>query len=275
MAKKSAKMKTENEIELALMVEPAEDALAELALVNGYNAEDQAEDQAEDRAENNAEDRAQDQAEEARYEDLVAAVTEEQVAQTQAALQAAFAERARYEYEQNPANENIQRTIAKVQRGHLAHGISQAITAIGLDPNYVNGSEVSGKRRNVYALEKVQDLLYAAQTGQIKNRINNAILLSMYRCEERGLPFTGAVAKACASDKIAVDPAYRHVLVRHTVAESTASTQASSTMTALEDLNAVVNRGSARHGVWVFADTPIGRRLKAVAKDTLVKMAKA
>lgn len=192
------------------------------------------------------------------------AVSAEQVTQMQTDLIAAFADRAAYERASNPNNDNIQDTLTKVQKGHLAHGISQGFVAAGVDPNYLNKSEVTGKRRNVYALSKLQDIIYGAATGTMKNAINIAVLASMVKLERAQIAFTGAIAKACASDKVAVEVNVGIHLTRHTVAESTASTQSSSTMTALEDLGAVVNNGSQKHPIWSFTDTALAKRIKEV-----------
>lgn len=220
------------------------------------------------------EDEADDASVDAKsFAELVAEVSNDQVAEMQKDLLAAFADRAAYERESNPNNDNIQKTLTKVQKGHLAFGISKALKAIGMSANYLNKSEVSGKRRNVYALEKLQDLIYGAQTGWVKNAINAAVLISMVRLEKAGVPFTGAVAKACASDKIAVDGQLKGLLARHTVSESTASTQSSSTMTALEDLGAVVNMGTQKHPVWKFSDQPIALRLREIVEQKLIPAA--
>lgn len=194
------------------------------------------------------------------------AVTAEQVEQMQKDLIAAFADRASYERVTNPNNDNIQETLTKVQKGHLAHAISQGFVAAGVDPNYLNKSEVSGKRRNVYALQKLQDLIYGASSGHLKNAINIAILATMVKLERAQIAFTGAIAKAAASDKVPVEANLKTLLVRHTVSESTASTQSSSTMTALEDLGAVINHGTQKHPVWTFADTALAKRLREVVE---------
>jgi hypothetical protein len=191
-------------------------------------------------------------------------VTTDQVAVMQANLVKAFADRAAFERASNPNNDNIQKTLTKVQKGHLAHAISQGFVAAGIDANYLNKSEVTGKRRNVYALEKLQDLIYGASSGHLKNAINIAILASMVKLERAAIDFTGALAKAAASDKVAVETNMKALLVRHTVAEATASTQSSSTMTALEDLGAVVNKGTQKHPTWTFSSTPLAKRLKEV-----------
>jgi hypothetical protein len=245
------------------------DIVQATAEANGGEAQDQA---VQAPAENEASDEALDETVRS-FTALFDAVSNADVEAMQRALTAAFADRAAYEREAHPENDNIQKTLSKVQKGHLAHGISKAMRAIGMDPNYLNKSEVSGKRRNVYALEKLQDLIYGASSGWVKNAINAAVLVSMVRLEKAGVPFTGLVAKACASDKIAVDAQLKSLLARHTVSESTASTQSSSTMTALEDLGAVVNMGTQKLPVWKFSDSAIGQRLREIALTKLMPAA--
>lgn len=283
--------------EVVISIEELNDPELEMALNEGFVPEAELEappaetildvsDIVQATAEANGSDQASAQADEAEAEDdedpvidvksfseLLDAVSNDSVEAMQRALTVAFADRAAYEREINPNNDNIQKTLTKVQRGHLAHGISKAMHAIGLDPNYLNKSEVSGKRRNVYALEKLQDLIYGASSGWVKNAINAAVLVSMVRLEKANVPFTGAIAKACASDKIAVDAQLKGLLARHTVSESTASTQSSSTMTALEDLGAVVNLGTQKHPVWKFADSAIGKRLREITETKLMPAA--
>lgn len=192
------------------------------------------------------------------------AVTLAEVTAMQTDLIAAFSNRAAYERASNPNNDNIQETLSKVQKGHLAHAISQGFVAAGVDPNYLNKSEVAGKRRNVYALLKLQDLIYGASSGHLKNAINIAVLVSMVKLERVKIGFTGVIAKACASDKSPVETSVAVHLRRHTVSESTASTQSSSTMTALEDLGVVVNTGSQKFPLWSFTDTALAKRLREV-----------
>lgn len=190
---------------------PVADIAAAVAEANGVEA---ALNQAADEAATQAPAADEDDADTKTFAELVDAVTDADVTAMQGALAAAFAERATFEHETNPGNDNIQKTLSKVQKGHLAHGISKAMRAIGLDPNYLNKSEVAGKRRNVYALQKLQDLIYGASSGHVKNAINLAVLVSMIRCERAGVHFTGLVAKACASDKIGVNNQLKGLLKR-------------------------------------------------------------
>lgn len=204
-------------------------------------------------------------ADQACFKDLVAAVTVEQAQQKAQDLVAAFAERAQFEIDADPTNSNIQKTLSKVQRAHLTPGVVAAMVVAGVDAGHINENEAGAKRRNVYALEKLRDLLYAAVTGHMKNAINIACMATLTKTKDlSALPFTGLVARGCASDKVAVPNDYKGYMTSHTVSAATASTQASSTMTALEVLGVVTNVGSRSHPIYKLTATPLSLRLQQV-----------
>ena len=248
-----------------------ENIAAAIAEANGYVAPDAAVEAAEIAA-------AQDDANQAPVEapktftELFDAVTEQQFKERHDDVMANFAERAGFEQVLNPANENIQKTLSKCIKG-ITPGIVKALVVAGVDGKYINESEVSGARRNVYALEKLRDVLYGAITGWPQNAVNKAIIQSMVRCHDVKLPFNGEVAKAAVSDKLALNPAYAPHMVRHTVAASTASTQMSSTMTALEVLGVAKNTGSRQHPLFEFTDTPLAQHLIAMVRSKMAPVA--
>lgn len=242
---------------------PAGDVAQALAEANGAQAALAAEAQ-QVVADEADEDEALDDA--LPFDELMTAIPDARVQQVMASVAAGFADRARFEAEANPTNTNIQKTLSKLQKGHLTPGVMRASIISGVGESYMNVSEVNGKRRNVYALEKMRDILYGAVTGHLKNAINIACLASLVRLEAVQIPFTGAVAKACASDKMAIDTHIKPYLRRHTVSESTASTQSSSTMTALEDLGVVKNSGTRQQPVFALTDSPLAKRLVEVVK---------
>mgnify|MGYP000852566618 CR=1 FL=1 len=218
------------------------------------------EDQAADQAAN------ADQAPAVDFQTMLGAVTDDQVQGLQAALATEFGERARFERDANPNNDSIQKTLTKLQGILSKPGTLRSLVATGTGAGPINRSEVTGKRRNVYAIEKMADLLYGAVTGHLKNAVNIAVFSSLVKVQNAGLPFTTEVAKAATSDKIAVDNQLKGLLIRHTVAESTASTQQSSTMTALEDLGVVANTGTRGRPVYTLLDNPLSRRLVEITK---------
>ena len=138
------------------------------------------------------------------------------------------------------------------------------LVATDTDPDFVNRSISEGKRFNIYAIDKLADVLMGLETGFIKNPHNLAILKSLIQFRDAGVSFTGEMALAAASDKFKVDAAAAKLLVRHTVAKGTASTQASSTMNALQTLGIVINRGDKKRAIWQLTDTPQSRRLEEV-----------
>jgi len=138
------------------------------------------------------------------------------------------------------------------------------LVATDTDPDFVNRSVSEGKRYNIYAIDKLADVLMGLETGFIKNPHNLAILKSLILFRDAGVNFTGEMALAAASDKFKVDAKLAKLLVRHTVAKGTASTQASSTMNALQTLGIVINRGDKKRAIWQLTDTPQSRRLEEV-----------
>ena len=203
------------------------------------------------------------------FKDLLAGITEARVAEENLDLLAAFAERANFEKDADASNTNIQKTLTKLIRSFSTPGVARALIAIGVDKHFVNENEVGSKRRNVYALEKMRDILYGAVTGHLKNAINLAALTSLMRLDAINEPFTGEVAKACASDKTACPAHLKALLRRHTVSESTASTQASSTMVALEVLKIVTNTGTRNRPVYKLTDTALTRHLRDMFKGQM------
>lgn len=243
---------------------PVTDPRQALAEANGFDADAAAAQAQADLDQAPAQDQA------APYADLIAAVTETQAREMQDALVAQLSARAQYEAEKSPNNLNIQKTLSKLAKKQVTPGIVRGMIVTGTDAGVINRSEMGEKRRNVYALEKLHDLLYAAVTGHMGNAINRAIVASMVKLGDVQLPFTAVVAKAAASDKCPVENHYKPHMRRHTVSESTAPTQMSSTMTALEDLGVVVNKGGRNTQVWEFTDTPLARRLIEVARTKIL-----
>lgn len=136
--------------------------------------------------------------------------------------------------------------------------------ACNVDPAILNRSLHEGSRYNVYAIGKLADAIFALSGGQVSNAINNAVMRSLFRFRAAGKTFTGEMAKAAASDKIRVDAAVREHLVRHTVSASTAPTQASSTMQALETLGIVKRTGGTKNPTYELTDSPVVRKLEEV-----------
>ena len=201
----------------------------------------------------------------ASFANLLDAVTEAQVNQMKTALVASFAERARFELEANPRGERTQESVAKAQKDLTVPLVMRGLVVTGVKPDFMNDAATATKRRNVYAPAKMKDLITGAKTGSLKNAINIATVVTLFRFRDQKIPFTKKIAEACVSDKIAVEPNLRPFMRRHTVAESTAAAQSGSTMMALELLGVVKQVGTKRAQVFEVVESALTRRLEEIA----------
>jgi hypothetical protein len=181
-----------------------------------------------------------------------------------ARITAAIDARSAFETEKHGSHHNIHKTLNKVRKALMWKDTSRVMLAAQVDPSFINRTLHDGSRYNVYAVDKVADAVKGIADGVISNAINRACMVSLFQMRKAGLPFTGEVAKACASDKHHIDLAIRKHLLRHTVSASTAPTQASSTMQALETLGIVKREGSSRNPTFTLTDSPITKRLEEV-----------
>lgn len=189
-------------------------------------------------------------------------VTDDDRAKMLTRIGAEFDQRAAFELANNPANTNIQDTLKKQAKKMTLPGIAGMIIATNVDPSVINRSISEGKRFNVYAIDKLNDLLHGLNSGHFKNEINQAVMRSMFKFRKAGVQFTGVAALAAASDKVQVDKAMKDLLVRHTVAAATAPTQSSSTMSALIAIGAVVNKGTAKYPIYELTNAPVVKELE-------------
>lgn len=185
----------------------------------------------------------------------------EKLIETALLTAAAFDER--LEFERTKGNDNITKSLLSSRAKLASPRAAAVIMACNVNLAEVNRSVHEGKRYNVYAFGKIADAVQALSGGAITNEINNAIMRSLFKFKAAGVAFTGEMAKAAASDKILVDAAIKGILVRHTVAEGTAPTQASSTMQALVTLGIVNKSGPHKNPVYTLTDSPATRALEA------------
>lgn len=169
-----------------------------------------------------------------------------------------------YETAKNPNNTSMDRTLKAITVAMPKPSIAAALQVVGVDPTVITRSTRDGAMMNVYAVQKMVDLLEGLAFGNIKNAINLAVMRSIFACKKEGHAFTTTLAQAAASDKVKVDKAIAQVLVRHTVSAATAPTQASSTLSALETLGIVKRTGSTRAAVWELTESPQTERLRSL-----------
>jgi hypothetical protein len=174
-------------------------------------------------------------------------------------------QRADFEAAKNADNENIQKTLKKARAALVSAAAARVMLSAHVDPAFMNRSIHEGARYNVYAIGKFADIAQAlsASDGKLRNAINIAVIKSLFNFDAQGLVFDGNMARAAASDKIKVnDPKQKMALVRHNVSQSTAPTQASSTMSALTTLGVVTAEGSTRNPTYKVVASPLSTRLK-------------
>lgn len=175
-----------------------------------------------------------------------------------------FEDRSTYEKTKNPNNERIHKALDKTRAKLTMPSAAAILIAAQVEPDFINRSVAEGSRYNVYAADKLADLVKGLRDGTLTNKINIAICKSLFAFRAAGEKFTGEMAKAAACDKMKVSAAMQKILIRHTVDPGTMSTQTSSTMTALQTMGIVKNTGSFRAPVYELTDTPQTKRLKEV-----------
>lgn len=203
------------------------------------------------------------------FDDLLERANETDVDSMLFRIADALDERAEYEKAKKGDGHNIQRTLDKARKAFtVTKQAARVFVAANVNPTFINRTLHDGSRYNVYAIDKVADLVRATSLSEetVSNAINRAIVKSLFRCAKAGVAFTGEIAKGCASDKYPVDLTIRKHLVRHTVSAGTASTQASSTMNALVTLGIVSAAGTARNPVYTLTDAPITKKLQEWAE---------
>lgn len=192
--------------------------------------------------------------------EMIKSITEENAAMTKASVLKQFDDRANFELDNGGTDKKLD--LLKSYAGRLSNdSVVKVLAALKFDTGFVNQQRGS-KRYNVYAVDKVADIAAALAGVAIRNKVNNAIVRSLFACRAAGLEFTGLIADAAVSDKVRVQDHIKKVLVRHSVSESTVDTQRSSTMSALQLFGVVENVGSRNAPVWRLTDTPQTRALE-------------
>lgn len=197
--------------------------------------------------------------------DLMSNVPEAVLKQKQAEVIAAFETRIAFEQAQPSVSDKMIPNLKSCMASLASETGARLLAALDIDMGFVNREVAKGSRFNVYALQKVCDLVTAMTAGFMKNAVNRAVLKSMFICRDNEVAFNGDLALAAVSDKIRIEPRFAKHLTRHTVSQNTASTQKSSTMNALEALGIATSnklRGAAE--VFTLTDTPQTRRLQEV-----------
>lgn len=197
------------------------------------------------------------------FADVLAAIPQEDKLAMVAFIAKALDAREEYEIHEK-ANDNILKSL-RSSREKLAIGTGPAAVMIAcdVDPEEFNRHRAQTNRYNVYAIDKVQHTIMTLLTGKFQNPCNTAVIKSLIRFAKAKVPFTMETAKdACSADRRVSDKTAAGLLVRHTVSQSTAPTQASSSMQALETLGICKRIGSGKAATYELIDSPQTRHLE-------------
>jgi len=181
-------------------------------------------------------------------------------------MSAQIDERKKMEMAKDSYNDNIHKTLSKVRNTMVRHFAARVLIATQVSPSFITEQSREGEHYNVYAMGKLNDLVDGLCGLPLRNAINIAIVRSMFALSKKGIALTRKTLECAASDKIRVaDSVIAATLIRHTVGASTAPTQTSSTMRALETLGIVKSTGSKSNTVFELLDTPQTRALEGIA----------
>lgn len=208
--------------------------------------------------------------------EVIAAIDEEQAKTYALQVGTALSDREAFEKARPDYKDRILKSLDKARRNLATVRAARVLIAAGVDPNFLNRSVHEGARYNVYALDKLSDIVNGLITGnEVGNAINRACMVSMFRARANGVTWNMKLAKAAASKQVPVDSAVKKWLLRHTVSPSTAPTQASSTMQALATIGIVSAVGSVKDPSYVILDTPMARAAEQVCKEITEGLAAA
>lgn len=175
----------------------------------------------------------------------------------------AFADRIVYERTKPKDSTKIVKNLEKVAQRLTSEIATKVLLAADVPAEFVNREHNTGNRFNIYALDKLADLIVGVTSGVFENKVNNAIVRSLFTCRAAEISFTPAVQLACASNEVRVSAGIDKFLTRHSMSAATAPTQKSSTLSALELLGVVSDIGDGRQAIYQLKANPIVRRLEA------------
>lgn len=211
---------------------------------------------------------AEEQPPEPTFSDLIQAIDEEAADAMVHRINNAVTDRERFETlkSDTTGKTNIHSTLTKVRSSLVTKRAAKVFIACNVDPSFINREIHGGSKYNVYALGKIADIVRGLTGDKVTNAINLACMRSLFRFRAAGVAFTLDMAKAACSKNIRVESAIAHHLVRHTVSPSTAPTQASSTMQALETLGVVEETGNKKNPTFSVTEHPVVKFLDEALK---------
>jgi hypothetical protein len=171
-----------------------------------------------------------------------------------AELNAALDARAAYELAKNAANDSMQSTLSSLRKSMTHADIAAQLHSCNVDANFINRSERSNNRYNVYAAQKVDNVARAAKSVEELNHYTLAILRVALAVEKIESKLSHKDAVSACSASVKHSEAKRESLIKSLryakhVAANTASTQSSSSINALQTCNILSESRDAANAV--------------------------
>lgn len=152
------------------------------------------------------------------------------------ALDAAFDSRETFEREAQDDSANIFKTLKALRTDYKSDIVVNVMRLANVDASFINRHERRNKRFNVYSAEKVFNTARASVKAEALNAYSRVILLTAFNLTRAEMTMTHQDAQVSLCDKLKCDAAKSAHIVRYarTIATSTADTQSSSSINALQ-----------------------------------------
>lgn len=169
-------------------------------------------------------------------------------------LSAAIALRADFEMNKSADNTSIQECLTKLAKSVSHDTIASIMMQSNVDADFINKSERVNNRFNVYAAEKVANVARAIAVVNNLNHYTLAIFKTALALESASFTLSHKSAVAACSASVKHSDAKQERLIKTTryakhVAANTASTQASSSINALQQFNVFVETRDAANAI--------------------------
>lgn len=170
------------------------------------------------------------------------------------ALNAALDARASYEKAKNAENDSIQSCITSLRKSVTHSDVATALMNNAVNAEFINRSERTNNRYNVYAAQKVDNAARAAISVEALNHYSLAILRVAVALEAKELMLSHKDAVAACSASVKHSEAKREAIIKSLryakhVAANTASTQSSSSINALQTCNVLRETRNANNEI--------------------------
>jgi hypothetical protein len=194
----------------------------------------------------------------------------DKIANYVAELNSALDARASYEHDKSAANDSIQTCIAALRKSVTHVDIASVLLSCDVDSNFINRSERSNNRYNVYAAQKVDNVARAVKSVAELNHYSLAILRVALAVEKIDSKLSHKDAVAACSASVKHSDAKRESIIKSLryakhVAANTASTQSSSSINALQTCHILSEARDAANNI-VYSVNRESEAFKTLAK---------